>query len=156
MKINGIMGSMEEGKRKTIGYTAGVYDMFHIGHLNILESAKQHCDYLIVGVNSDAASFGYKNKYPIIPENERMEIVQAVRYVDEVVRVDNTDKKFAFEKYRYDIIFVGDDHKGEPRWQELDEYLEARGARVFYIPYTKHISSSKLTEVIDRMLIAAD
>lgn len=147
---------MEKGKKKIIGYTAGVYDMFHIGHLNILEIAKQNCDYLIVGVNSDEASFSYKSKYPIIPEDERMEIVRAIKYVDEVVRVDNTDKRFAHEKYGYDIIFVGDDHREEPRWQELDEYLKERGARVFYIPYTKHISSSKLTEVIDRMLISSE
>ena len=147
------MGSSE---KKIIGYTAGVYDMFHIGHLNILENAKQNCDYLIVGVNSDEASYSYKSKYPIIPEDERMEIVSAIKYVDEVVRVDNTDKKYAHEKYHYDIIFVGDDHKGEPRWQELDEYLARRGAKVFYIPYTKHISSSKLTEIIDRMLISSE
>ncbi|MCL2110664.1 MAG: adenylyltransferase/cytidyltransferase family protein [Clostridiales bacterium] len=145
---------MREGRGKIVGYTAGVYDMFHIGHLNVLERAKQHCDHLIVGVNSDEAAYGYKNKYPIIPESERMEIVKAIKYVDEVVRVENTDKKFAYEIYHYDIIFVGDDHKDEPKWIELDEYLKGCGSRVCYISYTKHVSSSKLSAVIDRMLIS--
>ena len=148
--------NMGNGKKKTIGYTAGVYDMFHIGHLNILEKAKQHCDYLIVGVNSDKATYGYKNKRPVIPEEERMEIVKAIKHVDEVVRVDDTDKKLAFEKYRFDLIFVGDDHKGEPKWDELDGFLKERGSRVVYLPYTSHTSSSKLSDVIDRMLISLE
>ena len=84
--------------KKVIGYTAGVYDMFHIGHLNLLKNAKKHCDYLIVGVNSDEATFSYKNKFPVIPWEERAEIVEAIKYVDEIVKVDNTDKIFAFEK----------------------------------------------------------
>jgi len=147
---------MEKDTDRIIGYTAGVYDMFHIGHLNIIERAKQRCDYLIVGVNSDEATYDYKKKYPIIPEDERMEIVKAIRYVDEVVRVDNTDKKHAYNRYGYDVIFVGDDHRDEPQWQELDHYLRQYGSEVCYLSYTRHISSSKLAEVINKMLITAE
>jgi len=140
-----------DNREKIIGYTAGVYDMFHIGHLNIIKKAKEACDYLIVGVNSDEATYNYKKKYPIIPHKERMEIVEAIKYVDEVVSVENTDKIYAFEKYDYDIIFVGNDHENEPVWQEIDNHLRKHGAKVFYIPYTEHISSSKLSEVISRL-----
>jgi glycerol-3-phosphate cytidylyltransferase len=133
--------------KEIVGYTAGVFDMFHIGHLNILKRAKHECDYLIVGVNSDEATYGYKDKYPVIPINERMEIVRAIKYVDDVVRVDDVDKIYAYEKYHFDVIFVGDDHKHEPRWQEVDKYLRQRGSRVHYFSHTSHVSSSKLREV---------
>ena len=131
-------------KDKAIGYTAGVYDMFHIGHLNLLKRAKEHCDYLIVGVNSDMATYGYKQKYPVIPEDERLAIVQAIRYVDEVVLVENADKIYAYEKFKPHIIFVGDDHKDEPKWQALDKYVRERGSRVEFLSYTEHVSSTKL------------
>ena len=143
-------------RKKIIGYTAGVYDMFHVGHLNILRKAKELCDYLIVGVNSDEATYKYKKKYPIIPQKERMEIVEAIRYVDRVVSVDNTDKIYAFEKYKYDIIFVGNDHESEAVWHEIDIHLREYGARVLYIPYTEHISSSKLSVVISKLLFSSE
>jgi len=146
---------MKKGEKKIIGYTQGVYDMFHIGHLNILKKAKENCDYLIVGVNTDKTTFSYKGKYPVIPEIERMEIVKAIKYVDEVafvddiVRVDDSGKIQVYEKYHFDILFIGNDHDNDPRWQEVDKYLRQRGSRVFYNPYTKHISSTKLREIVD-------
>ncbi len=136
---------------KIIGYTAGVFDMFHIGHLNILKKAKEGCDYLIVGVNSDEATYGYKNKRPVIPLNERMAIVKSIRYVDEVVRVDNVDKIFAYEKFKFDLIFVGDDHKTEQKWQDIDCTLRRFGSKVVFISYTQHISSTKLRDIISAL-----
>ena len=130
--------------KKVIGYTAGVYDMFHIGHLNLLKNAKKHCDYLIVGVNSDEATFSYKNKFPVIPWEERAEIVEAIKYVDEIVKVDNTGKIFAFEKYKPDFILVGNDHQGEQKWEEVDEYLRKHNSKVIFLEHTDHISSTIL------------
>lgn len=137
---------------KTIGYTAGCYDMFHIGHLNILKQAKQHCDYLIVGVNSDKAMYSYKKKYPVISESERMAIVDATKYVDEVILVNDTDKMVAYEQHEYDTIFVGDDHKGEPKWTELEKKLAKHGSKVHYFGYTGHTSSTKLRSALDDMI----
>lgn len=140
-------------KKKIIGYTAGVYDMFHIGHLNLLRRAKEYCDYLIVGVNSDEATYGYKHKYPVIPEHERIAIVSAIKYVDEVVMVHNVDKVYAYEKFKPDVIIVGDDHKHEKKWQDLDKYLRERGAKVVFLPYTKHVSSTILRDYCDMRVI---
>lgn len=131
---------------KRIGYTAGCYDLFHIGHMNLLRKAKQNCDYLIVGINADEAMYSYKQKYPVIPENERMDIVAGLRCVDEVVLVTDTDKYEAYKRHKYDVIFVGDDHQGEPKWVELEKKLTKEGSEVHYFGYTKHISSSKLRE----------
>ncbi len=133
-----------EGKK--IGYTAGCYDLFHIGHMNLLRRAKNECDYLIVGVNADEAMYSYKQKYPVIPEDERIDIVAGLRCVDEVVLVTDTDKYEAYKKHEYDVIFVGDDHKGEPTWIELEDKLAKKDSKVHYFGYTKHISSSKLRE----------
>lgn len=132
---------------KIVGYTAGVYDMFHVGHLNLLMNAKKYCDYLIVGVNSDEETYSYKQKYPIIPEDERLRIVNAIKYVDEAVLVQNRDKIHAYEKFKPDVIIVGDDHKNEKVWQELDAYLRERGSKVIFLPYTQHLSSTKLRKV---------
>lgn len=141
---------------KKVGYTAGVYDMFHIGHLNLLKNAKKHCDYLIVGVNSDNATYSYKQKYPVIPEEERRAIVEAIRYVDEVVLVDNTDKIYAYEMYKPDMIIVGDDHKNELKWKATDSYLRQRGSEVVFLPYTEHTSSTKLRDVKDSRVRESD
>lgn len=142
--------------RKITGYTAGVYDMFHVGHLNLLKNAKKQCDYLIVGVNTDSATYGYKQKYPVIPEEERREIVEAIKFVDEVVLVENTDKIYAYETYKPDFIIVGDDHKNEPKWRVVDDYLRQRGSRVVFLPYTEHTSSTKLRKVKNLRVIESD
>lgn len=135
--------------KKIVGYTAGVYDLFHIGHLNLLKNAKQHCDYLIVGINSDEACFGYKNKYPVIPVENRMKIVEAIRYVDEVVRVDNVDKMAAYEKHHFDKIFVGNDHEIEKQWQDYASKLRSMGSEVVFLPHTDGISSTLIRKKLN-------
>ena len=100
---------------KKIGYTQGTFDMFHIGHLNLIRNAKKHCDYLIVGVNADDLVESYKNKRPIVPLEERAEIVRAIRYVDEVIVTTTLDKKQVWEKVHFNEIYIGDDWKGNER-----------------------------------------
>lgn len=133
---------------KLLGYTTGVYDLFHIGHLRLLKKAKFHCDYLIVGVSSDALVEEYKNKKPVIPLEHRLEIVNALKFVDEVVIQTHRDKYQQFEEYGYDILFVGDDWKGDPLWMDLEEKLNSKGATIKYFPYTKSVSSTKFTEIL--------
>lgn len=131
-----------------IGYTTGVYDLFHVGHLNILKRAKEHCDYLIVGVTVDDL-VSYKGKQVVIPYEERVEIVKAVRYVDEVVPQTTMDKMEAWNKYHFNKMFVGDDWKGTPTWNHWEEEFSKVGVEIIYFPYTKTTSSTKLREVLD-------
>lgn len=132
-----------------IGYTTGVYDLFHIGHLNLLKNAKAQCDYLIVGVTSDLAA-QYKNKTPFINQSERMEIVSAIKYVDKVVLQEDLDKIKAWDKYHYDILFVGSDWQGTDKWNKYEAQLKEKGAKVIYLPYTKTTSSTILQNTIKR------
>lgn len=127
-----------------IGYTQGVYDMFHIGHLNLINHAKEYCDYLIVGVNADELVEKYKNKIPIINEKERQIIVSNIKSVDECVIVTTLDKVAAWHELHFDAIFIGDDWKGNERWSQTEKELELYGAKVVYLPYTKGISSTML------------
>jgi glycerol-3-phosphate cytidylyltransferase len=130
-----------------IGFTAGVYDMFHIGHLNLLRQAREHCDYLIVAVSTDEYSVKYKNKAPIIPFAERAAIVESIRYVDKVIpQNESSDKWDAQKKFGYNVIFVGDDWKGQPNWIEMEKKMAEIGGKVVYFPYTKHVSSSIIRE----------
>ena len=129
-----------------IGYTTGVFDMFHIGHLNILKRAKECCDYLIVGVSTDELVQSYKGKTPIIPYEERVSIVEAIKYVDKVVPQINRDKIAAYDKYKFDIMFVGDDWKGKPLFVEVEKYIVEHGGKVVYFSYTKGTSSTILRE----------
>ncbi|PMO42762.1 glycerol-3-phosphate cytidylyltransferase [Vibrio splendidus] len=131
-------------KMKKIGYTTGVFDMFHVGHLNILRRAKLECDYLIVGVTSDELSLNGKNKVPVIPFQERMEIVESIKFVDEVVPQTNYDKVEAHNNIGFNIMFVGDDWKGSSKWNGLEEDFNRRGVEIFYFPYTNHTSSTIL------------
>lgn len=135
-------------KKYKVGYTTGVYDMFHIGHLNILKRAKEQCDYLIVGVSTDELVYKSKNKYPIIPFEERMEIIGAIKYVDKVVPQENKDKMAAYEKYKFDAMFVGDDWKGSELFTKCEEELKKKGSTVVYFPYTKSTSSTILREKV--------
>ena len=121
---------------KKIGYTQGTFDMFHIGHLNLIRNAKKHCDYLIVGVNADDLVESYKNKRPIVPLEERAEIVRAIRYVDEVIVTTTLDKKQVWE----------DDWKGNARWEKTGKEMEELGAKLVFLPYTKDTSSTMLRE----------
>jgi glycerol-3-phosphate cytidylyltransferase len=137
-------------KKYKIGYTTGVFDLFHIGHLNILKKAKNQCEYLIVGVSTDKLVESYKNKLPVIPYDERKEIVKACRYVDRVVPQNDRNKMAAFFEYNFDVMFVGSDWKGSKLFNEVEEKLSAHGAAVAYFPYTEGTSSTILREVISR------
>ncbi len=132
-----------------IGYTAGVYDLFHIGHLNILRRAKEQCDYLIVAVSTDELVQSYKHKTPIIPFDERVEIVKAIRYVDEVVPQEDRDKFAAWERYHFDRMFVGDDWKGSALFSEVEAKFKQVGVEVVYFPYTQGTSSTIMRQTID-------
>ena len=139
-------------KKKRIGYTTGVFDLFHVGHLNILKQAKLKCDYLIVGVSTDELVREYKNKTPVIAFEERKAIVEAIKYVDEVVPQESRDKIDAFKRYDFDVIFVGDDWRGSKTFGEVDEYMKKNGKDgVEYIPYTKNISSTYLKEILNKI-----
>lgn len=133
---------------KIIGYTTGVFDMFHVGHLNLLKKAKLNCDYLIVGVSSDELVNDYKNKLPVIPLEHRLEIVSELKCVDEVVIQTDRDKMKAFHKIGFDVMFVGSDWKGDPLWVELEHELAKYDARVEYFQYTNNVSSTKFTEIL--------
>lgn len=135
-------------KHYKIGYTQGVYDMFHIGHLNIINRAKECCDYLIVGVNSDTLVQNYKKKSPVINEQERQTIVANMKAVDECIIVDTLDKVELLGKFKYDAIFIGDDWKGNERWAQTEKDLAEYGVDVVYLPHTDGVSSTKLTEYI--------
>lgn len=129
-----------------IGYTTGVFDMFHIGHLNVLQKAKSMCDYLIVGVSTDELVQKEKNKIPVIPYSERVEIIRALRCVDEVVPQLNKNKLEAWEKYKYHRMFVGSDWKGTPAWIRIEEDLRPHGVEVVYFDYTSGVSSTILRD----------
>lgn len=133
-------------KKYKIGYTTGVFDMFHIGHLNILKRAKELCDYLIVGVTTDALCYARKGKYPIICEAERMEIVAEMRCVDQVVLQENMDKLAAVKKYHVDSVFVGSDWKGTEAWKQYEKEFAKVGCVVVYLDHTDGISSTILRD----------
>lgn len=138
-------------KKKIIGYTTGVFDMFHIGHLNILKRAKEQCDYLIVGVSTDELCKSYKKKEPIIPYEERKAIIEAIKYVDEVVPQTDRDKFAAWQRIGFDIMFVGDDWKNSPLFTELEKNFKNVGVKIVFFPYTKTTSSTILREKLDKI-----
>lgn len=131
-----------------IGYTTGVFDLFHIGHLNILRRAKEQCDYLIVGVSTDELVEQYKHKRPIISFEERCEIVKAIRYVDQVVPQTDREKFAAWERLKFHKMFVGDDWKGSALFTQLEEQFKPYGVEIVYFPYTKGTSSTFLKETL--------
>ena len=133
-------------KKYRVGYTTGVFDMFHIGHLNILRRAKEQCEYLIVGVSTDELVKEYKNKTPIIPFEERAEIVRSIDCVDRVIAQENRDKYAAWRELKFDVMFVGDDWKGKPLFMKVEEEFKKVGVDVVYFPYTKDTSSTILRE----------
>ena len=133
-------------KKYKIGYTTGVYDMFHIGHLNILKRAKEQCDYLIVGGSTDALCYARKQKYPIINEADRMAIVAEMRCVDQVVPQEDMDKLAAVKKYHVDAVFVGSDWKGTDSWNQYEKEFQEVGCTVVYLDHTDGISSTILRD----------
>ena len=136
-------------KKYKIGYTTGVFDMFHIGHLNILKRAKEQCDYLIVGVTTDELCLIRKNKKPIISQNDRVSIVSAIKYVDEVVLQTDMNKTEAVKRYNVDAVFVGSDWKNSDTWNQYEKEFSKFGCDVVYLEYTEGISSSVLREKLN-------
>lgn len=132
-----------------IGYTSGVYDLFHIGHLNILKNAKSMCDRLIVGVSTDELVQSYKNKMPVIPHSERMQIVSSIKFVDGVVAQENMDKFDMWKKLKFNIVIVGDDWQKTPKWDNIEAEFQERGVKVVYFPHTKGTSSTKINSILD-------
>mgnify|MGYP001119959340 CR=1 FL=1 len=130
-----------------IGYTSGVFDLFHIGHLNLLRNAKALCDKLIVGVSTDKL-VSYKNKKAVIPFQERMEIVRSIKYVDAVISQENMDKILIWEKIKFDIMFVGDDWFKTDKWQDIENKFSEVDVRIIFIPYTKGTSSTLINNVL--------
>jgi len=131
-----------------IGYTAGVYDLFHIGHLNLLKNAKGMCDKLVVGVTVDELVL-YKGKHAMIPFEDRIEIVRSCKYVDAAVPQYDMDKVTACKKLGASLLFVGDDWYGTDKWKKYEADLRESGIQVVYFPYSKGISSTKITEALN-------
>lgn len=135
-----------ENKKYHIGYAQGAFDMFHVGHLNLIKNAKDRCDYLIVGINTDQLISSYKNKEAIIPLEERLQIVEAIKHVDQVIQADTLDKVEIWEQHHFDAVFIGSDWKGNQRWKDTEVELSEYGVDVVYLPYTKGTTSSLLRE----------
>lgn len=130
-----------------IGYTTGVFDLFHIGHLNMLKNAKAMCDKLIVGVTTDEL-VSYKNKKAVIPFEERLEIIRSIKYVDAVIPQESMDKFEAWKKLKFDIMFVGDDWYNTEKWNNFEKQFQEIGVKIIYFPYTKGTSSTLINEVL--------
>ncbi|MFF0163575.1 adenylyltransferase/cytidyltransferase family protein [Streptomyces sp. NPDC005263] len=136
-----------------IGFAPGVYDLFHIGHLNILREARRHCDRLVVGVTTDDLTVRLKGKVPVIPLAERLDIVRSIRYVDEAVVESEVDKLNTWRRVGFHVIFKGDDWRGTPKWEEFERRFAKVGVEVVYFPYTRHTSSTLLSGAL-KMLSA--
>lgn len=132
----------------TIGYTAGVYDLFHIGHLNLLKNAKGMCDKLIVGVTTDDL-VTYKGKRAMIPFEDRIEIVRNIKCVDAAVPQSDMDKLTMCKKLGATVLFVGDDWYGTDKWRDYEAAFAAEGIRIVYFPYTKGVSSTQISKALD-------
>jgi glycerol-3-phosphate cytidylyltransferase len=133
-----------------VGYTTGVFDLFHVGHVNVLKNCKSLCDKLIVGVTIDELVI-YKNKKAVIPFEERCEILRACKYVDVVVPQETMNKLEAIKRYKFNIMFVGDDWYGTDKWNEIEKEFISLGIKVVYFPYTKTTSSTLINETLNRL-----
>lgn len=133
-------------KKYKIGYTTGVFDLFHIGHLNILKNAKKQCEYLIVGVSTDECVKEYKHKTPIIPFDERISIVEAIKYVDKAVPQVSMNKMEAWQDLKFDAVFHGDDWKGSLLYNKYEEEFAKLGVDVVFLPHTTGVSSTQITK----------
>ena len=134
--------------KQRVGYTTGVFDLFHIGHLNILKTAFARCDFLIVGVTTDELCNEVKGITPIIPLKERLEILKSIKYVSKVVTQSSMDKLIAWDQYKFDIVFVGDDWKGTKKWDKIENDFSKVNVSIDYLPYTKHTSSTNLRQIL--------
>ena len=137
---------------RRVGYVPGVYDLFHIGHVNVLRNAREFCDHLIAGVVSDELAMRNKGIRPVVPLEERLEIVGSIRYVDEAVTEDVLHKLEMWERLRFHVIVKGDDWKGTDRGDKLESDFAAVGVEVAYVPYTKRTSSTMLRRLLEREL----
>jgi len=133
-----------------IGYTTGVFDLFHVGHLNMLRNAKSLCDKLIVGVSTDKV-VKYKHKRSVIPFKERIKIVRSIKYVDVAIPQINRNKILAWKKIKYNILFVGDDWYGEKKWKEFEKELNTKNVKIVYFPYTKGTSSTLINNTLKKL-----
>lgn len=145
------MHNNNNNNNKVIGYTTGVFDLFHIGHLNILKNAKESCDYLIVGVTIDDL-VTYKRTSVITPFEERIKIVEAIKYVDKVVPQTSMNKMEAWEELHFNKMFVGSDWKGSERWNELEKKFAKVAVKIQYFPYTEGTSSTHLKNIFNQLL----
>lgn len=150
MGIQKICKEKSKVKKYKIGYTTGVYDMFHIGHLNIIKRAKEMCDFLIVGVTTDELCLKRKGKLPIICEKDRIEIVESIKYVDKVVKQNDMDKLKAVMEYKAEVVFVGSDWKGTTSWNKYEEEFKKVNCVVEYLDHTDGISSTILRERLNK------
>ena len=137
-------------KKTIVGYTSGVYDLFHVGHLNLLRNATSLCDNLIVGVSTDEL-VSYKNKKAVIPHAERMEIIRNIKGVDAVIPQADMDKFKMWERLKFDVMFVGDDWFETDKWREIEAKFNEVGVKIVYFPYTKGTSSTLLNEVLVKL-----
>ncbi len=135
--------------RQIIGYTTGVYDLFHIGHLNLFKNAKGMCDKLVVGVTVDEL-VSYKGKYALIPFEDRIEIVRSCRYVDAAIPQYDMNKLDVCKKLGASILFVGDDWYGTDKWKYYEKEFNDAGIQIVYFPYTRGVSSTKITETLQQ------
>lgn len=142
-----------KNKAIKVGYATGVFDLFHIGHLNVLKRAKKHCDFLVVGVTTDREALRVKNKGPFICFEERIKIIEELCCVDKVVPEESVDKLKAWEELHFNVIFKGDDWKGTEKWNQLEKEFAERGVEVIYFPYTESTSSTKIKELINKKLL---
>ncbi|MBI65526.1 MAG: glycerol-3-phosphate cytidylyltransferase [Candidatus Marinimicrobia bacterium] len=133
-----------------IGYTTGVFDLFHVGHLNILKNAKSMCDKLIVGITTDEMMMSYKKKNTVIPFEERCEIVSAIKFVDLVLPQSNMNKIEAWEKLKFNKMFVGDDWYKNKKWEDYEKQLKEHNVEIIYFPYTKKTSSTLINEILNK------
>ena len=142
------MSADAEGRRPVLGYVPGAWDMFHVGHLNILLRARELCDRLVVGVVTDEALFAAKSKHPVVPLDERMDVVRALDLVDEVVVDRSSDKREVWSRVGFDVLFKGDDWRGTPKGARLEADMASVGVQVRYFPYTAHTSSTLLRAML--------
>ena len=140
-------------KKYKIGYTCGVYDLFHVGHLNLFEKCKEMCDILIVGVCNDEYVRKIKNKEPVINENDRLRILKALKSVDDAYLIDidvTNDKMKALQKFNFDVLFSGDDWKGSERYIKTENDFKKLGVAIEYLPYTKNVSTTIIKEKLSK------
>ncbi|TDC24196.1 cytidyltransferase [Streptomyces sp. 8K308] len=142
---------MQHAVRHTVGYAPGVYDLFHVGHLNILRHARSRCDYLVAGVVSDEMAELAKGRPPVIPLVERLEIVRSIRFVDAAFVETVPDKLETWQQVRFDVLFKGDDWRGTPRGDRLERDFATVGVEVVYFPYTVHTSSTQLRAALSAL-----